>query len=253
MPEKTINKSFLNLIYITVLSASFIFSALNAKGQPELDQVSETHHNSDEEQLTRLKAENRTKAIVVFSLSGLIILILAIHRNQTRKLKRKNEQLAGIKKVDEMSKDRMEERIRFNSELIQFLAARTIAKNQLIKEMISKLDILEQEGASNLPKTLANIKADIYSRFEGEAELKELEVYLDKKGQDFTYKLVSKFENLTKGEIRLATYLRLNLSLKQIALLSNVTTKTVEMGRYRLRKKLELKTEDNLEEFLSGI
>ena len=58
------------------------------------------------------------------------------------------------------------------------------------------------------------------------------------------------FPDLTPGDLRLAAYLKMNLSSKEIAPLLNISVRGVENKRYRLRKKLELPEEANLTEFI---
>jgi DNA-binding CsgD family transcriptional regulator len=54
--------------------------------------------------------------------------------------------------------------------------------------------------------------------------------------------------------MKLAAYLRLNLSTKEIAQLMNISVRGVETSRYRLRKKLGLTNEEaNLSGFLTDI
>jgi DNA-binding CsgD family transcriptional regulator len=55
---------------------------------------------------------------------------------------------------------------------------------------------------------------------------------------------------LTASELKLAAYLRLSLSTKEIAQLMNISIRGVETSRYRLRKKLGLANETNLFDFL---
>ena len=71
--------------------------------------------------------------------------------------------------------------------------------------------------------------------------------------EDFNAKLSENFPNLTQQEKRLATLLRLGFSSKYIATLMNITTKSVEIGRYRLRQKLGLEKGDNLVNFIKSI
>ncbi|MEY4703379.1 MAG: hypothetical protein RIR96_1276, partial [Bacteroidota bacterium] len=54
------------------------------------------------------------------------------------------------------------------------------------------------------------------------------------------------YPTISPNEIKLCTYLRMNLSTKEIAQLMNISVRGVEIGRYRLRKKLGLATEVNL-------
>ena len=71
--------------------------------------------------------------------------------------------------------------------------------------------------------------------------------------KDFNIKLLERFPNLTEGERRLANLLRQGFSSKYIASLMNITPKSVEISRYRLRAKLGLKRDDNLTQFIKTI
>ena len=57
--------------------------------------------------------------------------------------------------------------------------------------------------------------------------------------KDFLKNLKQKHPELTSNDLRLCTYLRLNLSSKEIAPLLNISSRSVEVKRYRLRKKME--------------
>ena len=71
--------------------------------------------------------------------------------------------------------------------------------------------------------------------------------------EDFNAKLAENFPELTQQERRLATLLRLGFSSKYIATLMNITPKSVEISRYRLRQKLGLSKGDNLVNFIKSI
>lgn len=71
--------------------------------------------------------------------------------------------------------------------------------------------------------------------------------------EDFNAKMSENFPNLTQQERRLATLLRLGFSSKYIATLMNITPKSVEISRYRLRQKLGLEKGDNLVNFIKSI
>lgn len=71
--------------------------------------------------------------------------------------------------------------------------------------------------------------------------------------EDFNQKLSEKFPELTPQERRLATLLRLGFSSKYIATLMNITPKSVEISRYRLRQKLGLGKGDNLVNYIQSI
>jgi hypothetical protein len=70
---------------------------------------------------------------------------------------------------------------------------------------------------------------------------------------DFLKKLKSGFPSLTNSDLKMCAYLKLNLSSKEITQIMNISIRGVEMGRYRLRKKLQIPTEQTLNDFLNNI
>jgi len=77
--------------------------------------------------------------------------------------------------------------------------------------------------------------------------------HFDEINNDFLKKMKSKFPTLTNTDLKVCAYLQLNLSSKEIAQLMNISVRGVEISRYRLRKKLNLKTEQTLTDFLNEL
>ena len=71
--------------------------------------------------------------------------------------------------------------------------------------------------------------------------------------KDFNMRLKEAFPNLTESERKLANLLRQGFSSKYIATLMNITPKSVEISRYRLRTKLGLQRSDNLVQFIKSL
>lgn len=70
---------------------------------------------------------------------------------------------------------------------------------------------------------------------------------------EFHKRLLEQFPDLTKNDLKLCTYLRMNLSSKEIASLTFVTVRAVEVSRSRLRKRLGLDPSDNLLQFIQSL
>ncbi|CAK7082735.1 MAG: hypothetical protein BACC_03288 [Bacteroides sp.] len=75
---------------------------------------------------------------------------------------------------------------------------------------------------------------------------------IEDKSKEFIERLTKEHPNLTQGEKYLATMLRVNLSTKEISMISGNSPKTINMNRYRLRKALNLPTEKDLVEYLQN-
>jgi DNA-binding CsgD family transcriptional regulator len=84
-------------------------------------------------------------------------------------------------------------------------------------------------------------------------EKKEFYGQIEQIHKDFHLKLRSNFPNLTDLEKRLAGLLRLNLSNKEISALMNISIKSVEVARYRLKKKLNIDKDSNLIDFINNL
>lgn len=76
---------------------------------------------------------------------------------------------------------------------------------------------------------------------------------MEENNRSFLERLEKQYPDLADGEKKLAVYLRMGLSSRDIALLTGNQLKSVNMGRYRLRKTLRLSSEDDLNAFLKNI
>jgi len=69
----------------------------------------------------------------------------------------------------------------------------------------------------------------------------------------FTHKLSAKYLKLTNREVRIADLIKEGRTSKEIADLMNVTDSTVNIYRYRIRKKLGLNKDENLRMYLASL
>ncbi len=68
--------------------------------------------------------------------------------------------------------------------------------------------------------------------------------------QDFINRMTEKHKNLTANDIRILSFIRINLGTREIANLMNISPKSVDITRYRIRKKLDLSHEDDLNKYV---
>jgi ligand-binding sensor domain-containing protein/DNA-binding CsgD family transcriptional regulator len=77
--------------------------------------------------------------------------------------------------------------------------------------------------------------------------------HFDEVNNGFLNKLKLKYPSLTNTDLKVCAYLQLKLSTKEIAQLMNISVRGVEISRYRLRKKLQLTTDQSINDFLNEI
>jgi DNA-binding CsgD family transcriptional regulator len=126
-----------------------------------------------------------------------------------------------------------------------------IQKNQLLTNIKSTLkNISKEEKDRTLNSQLSRLIKSIDKDLEGGSEWEQFSDNFDQVHGKFIMRLKEKYPNLTPQEIKFAAYIRMNLNTKEIANLLGISVRGVEIGRYRVRKKLGLQRKDNLSDFL---
>ena len=128
------------------------------------------------------------------------------------------------------------------------------------KEFLESLDAMvkrlaKTEDPKEKDRIIAELGSSIKQRLSYDRDVDSQYFYAQAESlhEDFSAKLSENFPDLTQQERRLATLLRLGFSSKYIATLMNITPKSVEISRYRLRQKLGLAKGDNLVNFIKSI
>ena len=123
-------------------------------------------------------------------------------------------------------------------------------KNRLLLTLKEKCEKAQQNPA------LFDIKwgemqriLDSYLKIED----KTFEIQMDELHQEFFKKLKEKFPDLSNNDLRLCAYLKIGLNSKEIAEILNIQPSSFYISRSRLRKKLNLKTEEDLYSFLNAV
>lgn len=123
------------------------------------------------------------------------------------------------------------------------------ANNRLIEEVSVDIENLKRIDSHQKRKILMKLSEAANQKILNEIE-KDF-IYIEK---EFYNKLLSRFPNLTMKNLRLCTYIKLNLSTNEIAWLNSSTPTTIKVALSRLRAKLGVNsTEEDLVSFLSNL
>jgi DNA-binding CsgD family transcriptional regulator len=132
---------------------------------------------------------------------------------------------------------------------LHMLASDNFVKYQFTKNLIAELDSLpksEKELKSSLNLLITKLKSQAVI----DEKLSTLQKDMDKINAAFYERLAEKFPELSKTERELCAYIKLNLSNKDIAELRKTSLNTINVTRSRLRKKLGLSRDEELEGFM---
>jgi len=200
-----------------------------------------------------------TMALLIYLIMAVIAayLINRAYKNyyhrQKEKLIEENNRLLEIKELEneqELMKVRNQQLEQEFENKNRELAASTmnlIKKNELLS-MIK--DDLKKSGESGSIKSVITTINKNINEDDTWDMFKEAFNNADK---DFLKKIKKAHPLLTPNDLRLCAYLRLNLSSKEIAPLLNISVRSVEIKRYRLRKKMDLQHELGLVEYILSV
>lgn len=127
-----------------------------------------------------------------------------------------------------------------------------VQKNTFIQELMKNL-----ENIKNSPDRFKMEYRRIVMLLKKEnASDKDWEVfktYFSEVHNDFDQKLKTIYADISEKEIRLAAFLRMNLTTKEIAATLNVLPDSILKSKYRLKKKLGLSKETDFSSFLNTL
>lgn len=107
--------------------------------------------------------------------------------------------------------------------------------------------------AAEKDRLLGEIRSELNRRMNFSTEIDGFYTRVEQLHRDFCIRLTEKFPRLTEQERKLTILLRLGFSTKYIATLMNISPKSAEIGRHRLRGKLGLQRQQNLAAFIKTI
>jgi len=178
--------------------------------------------------------------IIALSVGLLVaILITAIIRSKARQTELKRKNLAQDVEIK-------------NKELttnVMYL----IRKNELINNVAERLLSVQSNASTENHKVVHDIILDLQKEADNDS-WKEFELRFNQVHSDFYNNLRKLYPGLSPADEKLCAFLRLNMSSKEIAAITQQSIKSVEVARARLRKKLNLtNTTSNLVTHLTNL
>lgn len=161
--------------------------------------------------------------------------------------KHKNEQHL-LKEKQKLELKRQKEIIEIKNKELTESALRIIEKDEFIDSINKKLR--NESGKIDvtiIKRIIKNIQGNSKSNWS------EFEARFTSINQSFYKELKTKFPNLRQSDLKLCALAKLNFSSKDMAKLLGISVESVHTSRSRLRKKLGLNRNDNLEEFINNL
>ena len=195
-------------------------------------------------------------AIVIFLGINVLtfLLVKQLKREKDLQIAKAQKELADLKLHQqtvelEVQSEKLEST---QSELTNFVLFLN-SRNELLEKIREMIKAAYKMNANEILTHLKRINTYILQVKKMEEENDCLTHEVEMQNTEFLNRLVQKHPGLTPGEKRLATFLRVNLSTKEISLLTGISVKAISMARYRLRKSLNLHPQEDIFCYLRNI
>ena len=177
----------------------------------------------------------------------------AIHKKRQQRIEKENEEKLRRKKIKakrevvKLKNEKLKDEISTKNKELATATMNIIKKNEFLNQV--KNQLIKVKTVNDVKSVVKTIDKNINNK----DDWHQFEKAFNNADKDFLFKIKEKHPALTANDLRLCAYLRLNLSSKEIAPLLNISLRSVEVKRYRLRKKLELPHEANLIDYIINV
>ncbi|MBE9466550.1 LuxR family transcriptional regulator [Dyadobacter sp. UP-52] len=162
--------------------------------------------------------------------------------------------LINERRIIEIRNENLQSEIKNKSQQLSNVAINVVRKNEILQEIRDELQQVKQELGQQLPnihyqKLLHSIERNVA----GKDDWVLFEENFNEVHDEFFKRLKKTCPEISPSELRLAACLRMNLSSKEMAPVLGISLRGIEIKRYRLRKKLQLANDFNLNEYMMEI
>lgn len=192
------------------------------------------------------KISSLTKWLLVLGLLAAIAIAYAM-------LSRKNSIIA--RKGDDLKKahqrgDSLETALKGKEQELTSYTLNFVQKNEGITELKQLTEALGKRLGKEHRAELRAITRKLEGLLQVDEDWADFRRHFESVHPDLITRLGEDFPGLTSNEFRLIALIRLNLSTREVSTVLGISPDSVKTARYRLRKKLNLETQDNLFDFL---
>ncbi|WP_152487293.1 transcriptional regulator [Winogradskyella psychrotolerans] len=242
-------------------SLQTILNHADKKWQEELNDITidkiELNFKIDRIQKENMIKNQRAKLWFIGLLSSIFIIVLVsliISRRQ-HLINAKNKQLLAEQLLENsaLKVEQLNSEIKSKERDLSDFAIKLTQDQDWAKSLADQLEVIKESNSEARPELINELDLAISNKISVDSDTQEFFERLDKLSDAFYSKLTKRYPNLSKNEIRLCSLIRLKIESRSIATLQNITLASLNTSRYRLRKKLQLSEETDLDFFIQNL
>lgn len=228
-----------------------IFDKISSKQIAEMQTRYETEKKEQAITLLEKKQEKATllRNVLLIGLGLLIIIALLIFNRQRLKIAKDKTSLENTRlKQQQLKRD-----LEFKNKQLTTHSLNLVQKNEVMQELKQRISDMQNSNGKKSTNDFQKLSRLIDYSFNLDKDWEEFRLYFEEVHTDFFKVLKERSPDLTTSELRLSALVKLNLTIREIATIMSISPSSVKTARYRLRKKLDLDTDQDLGEFMMNI
>ncbi|MGB5819990.1 MAG: tetratricopeptide repeat protein [Saonia sp.] len=210
-----------------------------------------------EREIAILREKERTNTIIKWSLGtgGLCLGIISflLVKNQRQRTIKKQELLASQEELAKtalenahLKEKELKQEITFKNKELTSYTLNFVQKNELLHSLREKIEVTKNADPSEQRKLLNELSRDIKQHVNIDKDWEDFKRFFEEVHTDFHRKLKEEHPDLSANDLKICSLTRLNLNVKETASVLGISPESAKTARYRLRKKLDIRPEDEL-------
>lgn len=165
------------------------------------------------------------------------------------------ETQAKKKEIKELKNQQLQYELRHKAQELASSTMNLIRKNEILLDIVETLnktadDIRKKNDPGTIIARLTRVERTIRHNIENDNNWKRFEENFDLVYENYLKRLGEEFPELNVTDKKICAYIKMDLSSKDMAPLLNMSVRSIETNRYRIRKKMDLSREVNLSDYL---
>ncbi|WP_417590320.1 tetratricopeptide repeat protein [Owenweeksia hongkongensis] len=177
----------------------------------------------------------------------------ALHKAALENSELQAEQLKMELEHKQLQEKHLELELELGQKALASRMLQLIEKNKLLEALREDIYEIESEVPAATQKKVKYIANQINYSFNHDKSWEDFRKSFEQVHSGFFDKLKKGSAELTSNDLRICALMRINLGSKDIASLLGISTDSLRVARYRLRKKLNIDQGDNLRKFILSI
>lgn len=194
--------------------------------------------------------QKKERTLFIIGILFTLMLFFAIYNSQkNRIIKQKQEKVIAEnrQKIFDLEIDNLKNNIAEKNRSLSAKALYLSSRNELIEEVINSLSLIPEISDN---KQVSEYTKTLKSYLKTDDEWENFINYFEQVNPEFLKKLTAKFPDLNPADVRFLCYIYMNLDIREIGNIFNITYNAALKRQRRIKEKMEVDKELSLYEYL---